>query len=356
MHRSRMDANFGFEKHQAMIDLRSDTVTRPSAEMRRAMMGAEVGDDVFGEDPTVSRLEETVAALLGKASAVFVPSGVMGNQLALKLHTQPGDEVILDAQSHIFNYESGASGVLSGVVLHPIHGDRGLLDDKQVIAALRGGHEWEARSRLVCLENTHNKAGGVLYPLDQMQAVADAARAAGLSTHLDGARLWNATAATGIPEKTYAACCDTVIVCLSKGLGAPIGSLLTGPAELMANARRFRKMFGGGMRQTGILAAAGLYALEHHREDLVDDHKKAARLAEAIASLPNFELDPSTVDTNIIMFDVTGEPAVRTLEKLASEGVLMVPFGPYTIRATTHRDVSESQIDDAIKILKRLFG
>ncbi len=339
-----------------MIDLRSDTVTRPTEGMRRAMYEAEVGDDVFGEDPTVRRLQQTVASLLGKEAALFVPSGVMGNQLALKVHTQPGDEVLLEATSHIFNYESGAPGLLSGVVTRTLTGEDGVLTGRQVADAVRPGYYWLARTRLVCLENTLNQAGGRVYPMENLRAITEVARARGLGSHLDGARLWNATAATGIPEQDYAAPFDTVSVSLSKGLGAPVGSVLAGPKDLITEAHRYRKMWGGGMRQAGILAAAGLYALEHHRARLAADHDKARRLAEGIAELPGFSLDPARVQTNIVIFDVDHGDALRTLGELKAEGVLMVPFGPATIRATTHLDVSMDDVEAALAIMRRLYG
>ncbi|MEM1268735.1 MAG: GntG family PLP-dependent aldolase [Bacteroidota bacterium] len=334
-----------------MIDLRSDTVTKPTPAMRQAMLEAQVGDDVFGEDPTVRRLEEAVAHTLGKEAGLFVPSGTMGNQIAIRVHTRPADEIILEAKSHIFHYETGAPAALSGVQLHTVTGTRGRLTPDDVRAALRNGYDWEARSSLLCLENTHNKAGGTVYPLGLLQDTCAAAREAGLACHLDGARLWNASAATGIDMADYAAPFDTVNVCLSKGLGAPVGSVLTGSARQMQRARRYRKMFGGGMRQVGILAAAGLYALVHHREDLPNDHVKAGRLADAIAGMPHFSIDPETVETNIVMFDTVSGEAVPVLERLSKAGVLMVPFGPKTIRATTHRDVTEDEIDQAIDAL-----
>lgn len=320
------------------------------------MYEAEVGDDVFGEDPTVRRLEERVAELLGKERALFVPSGVMGNQLGLKVHTQPGDEVIVERASHIFNYESGAPGVLSGVQLHVVEGERGLLSAEQVARAVRPGNYWEARSRLLCLENTVNKAGGVVYPLERLKAACAAARERGLALHLDGARLWNAAAASGVPETRYAAPFDTVSVCLSKGLGAPVGSLLAGSKGHIEQAHRYRKMFGGGMRQVGILAAAGLYALEHHRPHLAEDHEKARRLAYGIAELPAFRIAPEQVETNIVLFDVAAGDAAPVLETLRAADVLMVPFGPATIRATTHRDLSMDDIDRALQVMRAHYG
>ena len=339
-----------------MIDLRSDTVTKPSPGMRRAMAEADVGDDVYGEDPTVNRLQERVAELLGKEAALFVPSGVMSNQIALKAHTQPGDEVIVERESHVFNYESGAPGLLSGVQLHVLDGERGILTSEQVEAAVRPGYYWEAPTRLVCLENTVNKAGGVVYPLREIRAVADVARRHGLALHLDGARLWNASAATDVPEADYAAPFDTVSVCLSKGLGAPVGSVLAGNADVIERAHRYRKLFGGGMRQVGILAAAGLYALEHHRPHLAEDHKKARRLAEGLADLAAFRIDPGAVETNIVLFDTVSESALDVLGRLGERGVGMVPFGPKTIRATTHRDVSSGDVDRALGVMRELYG
>lgn len=337
-----------------MIDLRSDTVTRPTDAMRMAMARAEVGDDVFGEDPTVIELQDRVAALLGKEAALFVPSGTMGNQIAIKILTEPGDEVILERNSHIFNYEVGAPSVVSSVQLHVVDGNRGVLRGNDVRAAVRPGTYWDVRSRLVCLENTLNKAGGRIYPLEATRDVAAAAREHDLKMHLDGARIWNATAATGTPEAEFAEPFDTVSVCLSKGLGAPVGSLLAGSATLIEHARHIRKLLGGGMRQVGILAAAGLHALEHERPRLAEDHEKARRLAEAISQLEAFSIDLNSVDTNIVIFDVRDRSASSVLDALAAHNVLMVPFGPNTIRATTHRDVTSDQIDEAIKVVRRL--
>lgn len=336
-----------------MIDLRSDTVTRPTAAMREAMAQAEVGDDVFGEDPTVNRLQETVAERLGKEAALFVPSGVMGNQVALKVHTQPGDEVIVERQSHVFNHESGAPGMLSGVQLSVQDGQRGVLEPEQVARAVRAGYYWEAPSRLVWLENTVNKAGGVIYPLETTHAIAEVVREHGLAFHLDGARLWNASVATGIAEHELAAPFDTVSVCLSKGLGAPVGSVLAGSNALIEQAHRYRKLFGGGMRQVGILAAAGLYALEHHRDRLADDHANARALAEGIAEFATFSVDLDTVQTNIVMFDVRGITVTSVLETLRASAIHMIPFGPATIRATTHLDVSAEDIAQVLEVMRK---
>jgi len=321
-----------------------------------AVMKAVVGDDVFGEDPTVIELQKEVASILGKEAALFVPSGVMGNQLALRSHTSPGDEVILEAACHIANHESGAAGALAGVQLRTVRGERGIMDPYDVEAAIRPGYYWEPHPRLVCIENTHNQAGGVVYPLDVILETARVARSRGLSLHLDGARLWNASVASGIPESEFAAPFDSVNVCLSKGLGAPIGSVLAGSALFIERAHRFRKMYGGGMRQVGVLAAAGLHALRNHRSDLARDHRNARRLAEGLAGIAAFSLDPDRVETNIVVFDVSGDlDALTCLEKMKTAGVLMVPFGPKTIRATTHRDIADDDIDRAVEALVSIF-
>ena len=332
------------------IDLRSDTVTRPTAAMMEAIMAAEVGDDVFGEDPTVRRLEARVAAMLGKEAAVYVPSGTMSNQIGLRVHTRPGDEVILESDAHIRHYEGGAAAGLSGLQLYPLEGQRGIMSAEQVSKAVRPGNDWDPRSRLVCLENTHNRAGGTVYPLAVIQEIALVAREHGLSMHLDGARLWNASVATGTSEADFAACFDTISVCLSKGLGAPVGSLLVGTEEVILRARRERKVFGGGMRQVGLIAAAALHALEHHRDDLKKDHTRAQTLAEGLSCFKAVRLDPSEVETNIVMFDVVdGRSATDVLADLATVGILMVPFGPTRIRATTHRDLTSEDIGAALE-------
>ncbi len=331
------------------IDLRSDTVTHPSPAMMQAIMDAAVGDDVFGEDPTVHILESETAALLGKEAAVYVPSGTLSNQIALRIHAQPGDEVILEADAHIRHYEGGAAAGLSGLQLNPVHGHRGIMTGSQVAAAIRGHFDWDPRSSLVCVENTHNRAGGTIYPLDVITEIAEVARENNLTMHLDGARLWNACVASGVSEAAYAEHFDTISVCLSKGLGAPVGSLLVGSEELIAKARRVRKAFGGGMRQVGIIAAAALHALRHHREGLSTDHEHALLLARELSVFAAVDLDPDGVQTNIVMFDVNdGRSATDVLQELANCGVLMVPFGPTRIRATTHRDVTEAHIRAAI--------
>ena len=321
--------------------------------MRQAMAEAEVGDDVFGEDPTVRRLEERVAEILGKEAAVFVPSGVMGNQIALALHTRPGDEVVLAERSHIFHYESGAPGQISGVQLRPVGDETGILHATDIEAVVRGAFDWEPRTSLVCLENTINKAGGLVFPVEAIQEVVEVARAHGLALHLDGARLWNASAATGTPEAAFAAPFDTVTVCLSKGLGAPVGSVLAGSSSHIHEARRLRKRLGGGMRQAGILAAAGLLALDH-RHNLAADHTRAKTFADALTGYSAFRVHPS--ETNIVLFDTLEEDAGSVLLKLENDGIRVVPFGPKTLRATFHRDVTDNDVDHALRAVQRLFG
>lgn len=334
------------------IDLRSDTVTKPTPAMRRAMAEAEVGDDVFGDDPTVQRLETRVAEVLGKEAALFVPSGAMANQLAVRVHTQPGDEILLDANAHIYFYEAGGPAALSGVMCRCLAGTRGVFTGADVKAALRPADVHFPPTRLVCVENTHNRGGGKVWPLDRLAEVAATARQHGLKLHLDGARLWNASVASGVPEREYAALFDTVSVCFSKGLGAPVGSALTGPRELIERARRFRKQFGGGMRQAGIIAAGALHALENHRERLAEDHANARRLATALAETPGIEIDPATVETNLVYFRVTRGPAADLVASLKAAGVLVLASGPDTIRAVTNLEVSAADIETAIAALR----
>jgi threonine aldolase len=337
-----------------VTDLRSDTVTRPTAAMRRAMAEAEVGDDVFGEDPTVRRLEERVAEVLGKEAALFVPSGVMGNQVALRVHTRPGDEVVVAERSHLFHYEGGAPAALWGVQLRPVGGATGVLAAGDVEPVVRGAYDWEPRTSLVCLENTVNKAGGVPVPPEAVAPVAEVARAHGLALHLDGARLWNAARALGHTEAELAAPFDTVNVCFSKGLGAPVGSALAGSEAHVREGRRARKLLGGGMRQAGVLAAAALVALEG-RERLDADHARAKRLAEAADALPGLRLVRPPA-TNIVLFDTLRQPAAEAVAALDAEGVRVVPFGPRTVRATLHGDVGDADVDRAADVLGRLFG
>jgi threonine aldolase len=340
------------------IDLRSDTVTRPTPDMRKAMAEAEVGDDVFGEDPTVNTLQEKVACLLGKEDALFVPSGTMANQLSIKSHTQPGDEVIIESSSHPYNFEGGAGAALSGIQFHCLKGTRGILDGSQIEEAIRPADHHFPVTKLVCLENTHNRGGGTIYPLEKMADIYRLAQSKGLLVHLDGARLWNASVAMGIKPREYAQWADSVSVCLSKGLGAPIGSLVAGPKLFIDRVHRFRKMFGGGMRQVGIIAAAGIYALDHHLERLKEDHQNAKRLAVGLKELKGVSIEPKHVETNIVIFDIadTGMIASQVAEAIKKEGVLIHAFGKTQIRLVTHLDVSNDDIEGALKAIEKVFG
>lgn len=340
------------------IDLRSDTVTRPTPAMRKAMSEAEVGDDVFGEDPTVNALQERVAKMLGKEAALFVPSGTMANQLAIKSHTQPGDEVIIETTSHPYNFEGGGGAVLSGVQFHCLRGVRGILDASQVEEAIRPDDHHFPVTRLICLENTHNRGGGAIYPIDKMAEIYRLAKSKDLLVHLDGARLWNASVATGVTLHEYGQWADSVSVCLSKGLGAPIGSLVAGSRIFIDRVHRFRKMFGGGMRQVGIIAAAGLYALEHHIERLKEDHQNARRLAVGLKELKGVSLDPKHVETNIVIFDVTevGKTGLQIAEAMKQYEVLIHAFGKTQIRLVTHLDITKEDIEVALKAFEEVLG
>jgi threonine aldolase len=326
------------------IDLRSDTVTRPTPAMRRAIADAEVGDDALGDDPTVTRLEAEVAALLGKDAALFFPSGIMANETALAVLASAGTEAITDATSHFVDWELGAAAALSGIQLRAVPTPDGFLTAELVEAAIRPPLRLQLRTSAVCLENTHNAAGGRVHPLAGMQAVAAVARRHGLPVHLDGARLWNATAATGVPEADYAACADTVMVTLSKGLGCPIGSVLAASSDLIDDARIVRRRFGGAMRQAGILAAAGLHALAHHRERLQDDHARAATLARLCRDIDGIAvIEP---ETNIVMLDLEppGWTAAAFVAALAEHDVHLVEFTARRLRAVTHLDVDDDGI------------
>jgi threonine aldolase len=326
------------------IDLRSDTVTRPTAGMREAMARAEVGDDVLGDDPTVRRLEERVAEILGKEAALFFPSGTMANQACLRLLTRPGDVVLGGRACHVLRYESGAAAALSGLQIQTLGSD-GLFEAGDVAAALPAADVHRAPATVVAVENTHNHGGGRIFPLEAIKGIAEAARARGLALHLDGARLWNAVVASGVSPATWAGPFDSVSVCLSKGLGAPLGSLVGLSAARLGELRRIRKMLGGGMRQVGIVAAAGLHALDHHVERLAEDHANARRLAAGLEALG---LDVErTPDTNIVMFE--SREALRLQHACHERGVWMIPFSDTRIRAVTHLDVSASQIDSALE-------
>lgn len=330
-----------------LVDLRSDTVTVPTAEMRRAMANAEVGDDVYGEDPTINRLQEKAADLLGKESALFVPSGTMGNEIAIKVHTHPGDEVLIDEDCHIVKWELGAAAFISNVQLHTLPGQRGIVPVEEYAKRIHPGDDHTPPTRLICLENTHNAAGGVVLPLEYMREVWSVAQRHGVAVHLDGARIFNASVALGIPAKELSACADSVMFCLSKGLACPVGSILCGSQAFIEEARRVRKILGGAMRQAGILAAAGLVALETMIDRLAEDHARARRLAEAIAELPGFWVDMQTVQTNMVYVQ-TEQPARRVVQQLEVMGVLCLDVFPHTIRLVTHKDVDDDDIRRAI--------
>ncbi len=339
-----------------MIDLRSDTVTTPTEGMWDAMYKAPVGDDVFGEDPGLKALEEKIARLFGMEGGVFVPSGTMGNQIGLKVHTQPADEVIIDENAHIYHSEGAAGGLISGIQLRPVRGERGVLTAAQVNAAVREQNDWDPHSRVVALENTSNKGGGTCYPLETIREIFHFTREKELALHLDGARIWNAAVATGTQLADYGSLCDTISVCFSKGLGAPVGSMLLGSRDVIKKARRFRKILGGGMRQAGMLAAAASYAVDHHYEKLEHDHRKAKKLAETVVSSPFFEVEPSHVETNIVLFRVIRGSVENALAWFLSQDVAMIPFGENTIRATFHFQISESDLEKAMRAVASYKG
>ncbi len=340
-----------------IIDLRSDTVTRPTPAMREAMLRAEVGDDVLGDDPTVIALERKVADLLGKPAALFVPSGTMANQVAIRAHTEPGDEVIAHEDSHILHYETGAPAALSGVMSREARGERGLFDVGEVERLFRPESPITPRSRLLVLENTQNRGGGAVWPRELFSRVAARGRELGLKVHLDGARVWNASAASGIAPAEYARHVDSVACCFSKGLGAPVGSMVAGEAAFIARCKRFRKMFGGAMRQSGILAAAAIHALDHHRERLKVDHEHASMLAEAVSRTRGLRM-AFPAETNIVIFDVDAAlgTAAQVCERLKAAGVWCLPFGPQRVRMVTHLDVSREMIERACEAVREIGG
>ena len=337
-----------------MIDLRSDTITKPSDAMRSAMANAPVGDDVYHDDPTVNALEERVAAILGKEEAVYLPSGTMGNQIAVRLFTQPGDSVILESSAHIGTHEIGGAALHSGVTLQRIDGTLGMFTVEQLVAQLPVEHPSLPSHlldpyTLVCLENTHNAAGGTIWPIDQLRAVTELAAEMGLARHLDGARLWNASAASGVDMSDYADCVDAVSVCFSKGLGAPVGSALAGSSELMFQARRLKHLFGGGMRQAGMIAAGALFAIDNNRERLVDDHTNASTFANGIADISGVTVDLDTVHTNIVYFDVANAGAV--VDAALDQGVAILADGQTTVRAVFCLETNAVDTDQAVAIV-----
>lgn len=334
----------------AFIDLRSDTVTRPSPAMRQAMANAEVGDDVMGDDPTMAALEKRVANLLGKEAAAFTPSGTMANQLAVRAHTQPGDEILIDADSHVYFYECGAPAALSGCTFRFVASRRGIFTAQQLKDAIRPANIHFPRPSLVVIENTHNRGGGSIWPVENIAAIRQVADEHNLKMHMDGARIMNACVARGCKPTDYTHYFDSVSMCFSKGLGAPIGSAIAGSAEFIRRVRFFRKMFGGGMRQSGILAAAALYALDHNVDRLAEDHANAKRLAEGLARIPGITVDPAEVETNIVCFQIAPHlgSGAAFVAKLKEAKVGMLANGPQQLRAVTHLDVSREQIEEAL--------
>ena len=339
------------------VDLYSDTVTKPTLEMRRFMCEAEVGDEQKHEDPTVNRLQEMVAELLGKEAALFLPSGTMCNEIALRVHCRPGEEMLAHKSAHPIHFETGGPAALAGVNVQSLEGPRGQYDAATLEAAIRPDSRHMPRSRLVWIEQTSNLGGGSIWPLETVRAVTGVARARGLTTHMDGARLMNAVVASGIAARDWAQPFDTAWIDFTKGLGAPVGAAIAGSRDFVAEAWRCKQQMGGAMRQAGIIAAGGVFALRHHVKRLADDHANAKRLAEGLAALPGIKLDPATVETNLVFFDLAGSlDASTAVERMLAHGVRMGALGPRTIRAVTHLDVSAHGIERALDAARRVFG
>jgi threonine aldolase len=340
-----------------IIDLRSDTVTKPSQGMREAMMNAEVGDDVFGEDPTVNRLQERMATMFGKEKALFVTSGTMGNEICIKAQTDPGDEIIVDEDSHIFVYETAGPSLLSGVQVKTLAGIRGRIPLDDIKRAVRPDVYYMPRTKLICLENTHGRSGGTILPLEYIRTIGTYAREKKIRMHLDGARLWNASVETGISVSDYAQYFDSVSVCFSKGLGAPIGSMILGDADFIRSAHRYRKIFGGGMRQVGILAAASIFALEHNLQRLKEDHLKAKMFGERLSQINKLSLQKLDIETNMVIvnIDKTEKTQSEVLSLLKNNDILMTPERHSSIRAVMHLDVSMEQVSEAAKRIEMIF-
>lgn len=339
-----------------IVDLRSDTVTKPTDEMREASFGAEVGDDVYGEDPTVNRLEELAASMLGKEAGLFVTSGLQGNQIAVLAHTRPGEEIILEADAHIFYYEAAATAALAGVQVRTIKGSYGMMPVAEIEAAIREENLQIPKTSLICLENTHNRAGGTVLPLEYMKEVYNSKRQ-NIPIHLDGARIFNAAVYLGVDVKELAQYADTIQFCLSKGLSAPVGSLIVGPREFIARARKMRKRLGGGMRQAGVIAAPGIVALTTMVERLSEDHRLAKHLAVGMAEIPGISIDLDHVDTNIVIVDIENLSVATDdfIKQLSEVGILVSKFGEHLVRFTTHRHITENDIEYVLEKLKLLF-
>ncbi|MGH2754626.1 MAG: threonine aldolase family protein [Actinomycetota bacterium] len=340
-----------------LIDLRSDTVTRPTPEMRRAMADAEVGDDVFGDDPTVNSLQEYAAELLGTEAALYVPTGSMGNQVCLGALARPGDEVVCEAGAHFLHYEGGSIAAHLGLVARPLPGERGVIDAEQVAGAIRKGTEHNPHTAVVAIENTHNAAGGRIFPLDEARAISKICRDNDVALHVDGARIFNAAVATGTPASEWAAGADTVTFCFSKGLGAPVGSMACGSADVIKEAHRIRKRLGGGMRQAGVIAAAARVALETGIERLAEDHANARKLADALADLDAGAVDRSAVETNMVYLNLRpfSKTGAEVADALRKKGILTLGGAAPLMRLVTHRDVSDKQVDEAIRALRQVL-
>lgn len=347
--------NGGSELVAKIVDLRSDTVTKPTLEMREAMAKAQVGDDVYGEDPTVNRLEALAAELMGKESALFVPTGTMGNQVSIMAWTSRGDEIILESDAHIYMYEAGGPAILSQVQVKPVKGNKGIMDPKHVKAAIRGVNIHFPRTSLICMENTHNRSGGCVLPLNNMEEIYCLAKGENIAVHLDGARIFNAALSLGVEARQIAAYADSVQFCLSKALCAPVGSMVAGPKAFVERARKARKIFGGGMRQAGILAAAGIIALEKMIDRLAEDHEKAQKLARGVTDIPGLGVDMSTVQTNMVMVETQGigMDEFEFANFMKSFGVLFNPSLPNKVRMVTHNDLSFDDIDLALNRMKK---
>ncbi len=341
-----------------MIDLRSDTVTKPSLGMRRAMAEAEIGDDVYGEDPTLNRLQERVARMFGVEAALFVPSGTMANQISLLAHTRPGDEIIVERGSHVLNHESGGLGALAGVQTFVLDSDSGIIEPEQIEQAIRFPDVHFPPSRLIWIENTHNRGGGTVYPLEKVKAIRNVSLNHEIPLHMDGARLFNACVAGDIPPEEYGKRVDSLSFCFSKGLGAPVGSILVGSRDFIGRAHRYRKMLGGGMRQAGVLAAAALYALDNNVDRLAEDHENARRLAGGLAEFDGVEVTNTPVATNLVFFDIarSGKNVFEVMNEAREQGLLVMPEGFTLMRAVTHLDVSAADTEKAVEIFRRIFS
>jgi threonine aldolase len=341
-----------------LIDLRSDTVTRPSKEMRGAIANAEVGDDVFGDDPTVNKLQEKCASLTGKEAALFVPTGCMANNLAIKSQTNPSDEIIVERNAHIIKYENAAPSFISGVQVMPVEGVHGVMSVDHVKSNIRPDWYHFPKTSLICLENTHNRAGGTIYPFNEIKKMRTVSLSSNIKMHLDGARIFNASVETGISVKEYSGQFDSISFCFSKGLGAPIGSILCSDKHTIEIAHRFRKVLGGGMRQAGIIAAAAIYALEHNIDRLKDDHRKARYFAEEINKLNNVEIDLDAVQTNIVIFKLEKDDSgiKKLIANLYEKGILIAEAGSGSLRAVFHMDVDDSQTQKSVEIFKTLLN